>query len=45
LARVAEARLKEEHLVKHGDLVGIIAGTPLGTTGSTNLMRLVRIGG
>jgi pyruvate kinase len=45
LARVAEARLKEEHLVKRGDLVGIIAGTPLGTTGSTNLMRLLLIGG
>jgi pyruvate kinase len=45
LAKVAEARLTEEHLVKHGDIVGIIAGTPLGTTGSTNLMRLIRIGG
>ncbi len=45
LAKVAEARLTEEHLVKRGDIVGIIAGTPLGTTGSTNLMRLIRIGG
>jgi len=45
LSRVAEARLTEEHLVKRGDIVGIIAGTPLGTTGSTNLMRLIRIGG
>lgn len=45
LAKAAEDRLKEEHLVKRGDIVGIIAGTPLGTTGSTNLMRLVRIGG
>jgi pyruvate kinase len=45
LAKVAEDRLTEEHLVKRGDTVGIIAGTPLGTTGSTNLMRLVRIGG
>jgi pyruvate kinase len=44
LAKVAEARLTEEHLVKRGDIVGIIAGTPLGTTGSTNLMRLIRIG-
>jgi pyruvate kinase len=44
LAKVAEARLREEHLVKRGDIVGIIAGTPLGTTGSTNLMRLIRIG-
>jgi pyruvate kinase len=45
LAKVAEDRLKEERLVKRGDIVGIIAGTPLGTTGTTNLMRLVRIGG
>jgi pyruvate kinase len=45
LAKVAEARLTEEQLVKRGDIVGIIAGTPLGTTGSTNLMRLIRIGG
>ena len=45
LAKAAEDRLKEERLVKRGDTVGVIAGTPLGTTGSTNLMRLVRIGG
>jgi len=45
LAKVAEARLTEEHLVKRGDIVGVIAGTPLGTTGSTNLMKLIRIGG
>ena len=45
LAKAAEARLTEEKLVKRGDIVGVIAGTPLGTTGSTNLMRLIRIGG
>jgi pyruvate kinase len=45
LAKTAEARLTEESLVKRGDIVGVIAGTPLGTTGSTNLMRLIRIGG
>jgi pyruvate kinase len=45
LAKVAEDRLKQERLVKRGDIVGIIAGTPLGTIGSTNFMRLVRIGG
>ncbi|MGH9712774.1 MAG: pyruvate kinase [Candidatus Acidiferrales bacterium] len=45
LAKAAEDRLKEERLVKRGDIVGILAGTPLGTTGSTNLMRLLRIGG
>jgi pyruvate kinase len=45
LAEAAEARLLEEHLVKRGDIVGVIAGTPLGTTGSTNLMKIIRIGG
>jgi pyruvate kinase len=45
LAVAAEKRLLEEHLVKRGDIVGIIAGTPLATRGTTNLMRLVRIGG
>jgi pyruvate kinase len=45
LAAAAEERLLEEKLVKRGDIVGVVAGTPLGTTGSTNLMRLLRIGG
>ena len=45
LARAAEERLLEEKLVKRGDIVGVVAGTPIGTTGSTNLMRLLRIGG
>jgi pyruvate kinase len=45
LARAAVNRLLEERLAKRGDVVGIIAGTPLGTRGTTNLMRLVRIGG
>jgi pyruvate kinase len=44
LVRLAERRLKEEHLVRRGDIVGLIAGTPLGTCGTTNLMRLMRIG-
>ena len=40
-----EERLRKEHLVKKGDIVGIIAGTPIGARGTTNLMRLMRIGG
>ena len=44
LAKAAEDRLVEERLVKKGDIIGIIAGTPLGTRGTTNLMRLVRVG-
>jgi pyruvate kinase len=45
LAATAEKRLLEEKLVKRGDIIGVVAGTPIGTTGSTNLMRLLRIGG
>src|ERR1700734_354746 len=45
LAATAEKRLLEEKLVKRGDIIGVVAGPPIGTTGSTNLMRLLRIGG
>ena len=45
LAKAAERRLLEENLVKRGDIVGVIAGTPIGARGTTNLMRLIRIGG
>lgn len=44
LTREAESRLREERMVKDGDVIGIIAGTPVGAKGSTNLMRLRRIG-
>jgi pyruvate kinase len=44
LARVAALRLLEENLAKRGDVVGIVAGTPLGARGTTNMMRLLRIG-
>jgi pyruvate kinase len=42
---IAERRLREERLAKRGDVVGIIAGTPFGIAGSTNLMKLHVIGG
>jgi pyruvate kinase len=45
LVSAAEERLLEEKLVVRGDIVGVVAGTPIGTTGSTNFMRLLRIGG
>jgi len=45
LASVAEKRLREEKLVSAGDIVGIVAGTPLGTKGTTNFMKLHVIGG
>ena len=44
LAEIAEARLREERVVKRGDVVGIVAGTPLGARGTTNMMRLMKIG-
>jgi pyruvate kinase len=44
LTREAESRLREEKMVKNGEVIGIICGTPVGAKGSTNLMRLRRIG-
>jgi pyruvate kinase len=40
LTAEAERRLKEEKLVKKGDIVGIVAGTPLRVPGTTNLLKL-----
>jgi pyruvate kinase len=39
LAAIAEKRLLEEELVRPGDVVGIVAGTPLGIRGTTNFMK------
>jgi len=44
LTEAAERRLLEEKLVARGDVIGIISGTPFGRTGTTNMMRLHRIG-
>ncbi len=44
LAALAERRLLEEKLVSIGDIVGIVAGTPLGTKGTTNFMKLHVVG-
>lgn len=44
LTAEAERRLKEEKLVKKGDVVGIVAGTPLRVPGTTNLLKLHTIG-
>ena len=44
LPELAEQRLRKEKLVERGDIVGIIAGTPIGSQGTTNLMRLMRVG-
>ncbi len=45
LAAVAEKRLVEERLVRKGDVIGIVAGTPMGIRGSTNFMKFHVIGG
>ena len=44
LVQVAEKRLLEENLVKRGDVVGIVAGTPLFVGGTTNFMKFHVIG-
>jgi pyruvate kinase len=44
LVQVTEKRLLEEKLVKPGDVVGIVAGTPLFVGGTTNFMKFHVIG-
>jgi pyruvate kinase len=44
LAAIAEKRLIEERLVKKGDVIGIVAGTPMGIRGTTNFMKFHVIG-
>ena len=45
MAAITERRLLEEGLVRQGDLVGIVAGTPLGVGGTTNFMKFHVVGG
>jgi pyruvate kinase len=44
LAAMAEKRLTEERLVRKGDVIGIVAGTPMGIRGTTNFMKFHVIG-
>jgi pyruvate kinase len=44
VAAHAEKRLLEERLVRRGDVVGIVAGTPFGVGGTTNLVKFHVIG-
>jgi pyruvate kinase len=44
LAMIAEQRLMEERLVRKGDVIGIVAGTPMGIRGTTNFMKFHVIG-
>jgi pyruvate kinase len=45
LAAIAEKRLLEEKLAGRGDVIGIVAGTPMGIRGTTNFMKFHVIGG
>ena len=45
LAQIAEQRLLEEKLVKKGDVIGIVAETPMGIRGTTNFMKFHVVGG
>ena len=45
LATISERRLLEEKLVRKGDVIGIVAGTPMGIRGTTNFMKFHVIGG
>ncbi|HVO58268.1 MAG TPA: pyruvate kinase [Dongiaceae bacterium] len=45
LAQVAERRLLQEGLVRKGDVIAIVAGTPMGVRGTTNFMKFHVIGG
>jgi pyruvate kinase len=39
LAAVSEKHLLKERLVRKGDVIGIVAGTPMGIRGTTNFMK------
>ena len=45
LAEISEKRLLEEKLVRQGDTIAIVAGTPMGVRGTTNFMKFHVIGG
>jgi len=45
LVNIAESCLRAEGLVARGDIIGVVAGTPIGSAGTTNLIRLIRVGG
>jgi pyruvate kinase len=45
LAAIAEKRLLQERLVRKGDTIAIVAGTPMGVRGTTNFMMFHTIGG
>lgn len=44
LVREAERRLRQEKMVERGDIIGIVAGTPLRTRGTTNFLKFHTVG-
>jgi pyruvate kinase len=42
---MTEKKLLQERLARKGDVIGIIAGTPMGVRGTTNFMKFHVIGG
>jgi pyruvate kinase len=44
LPGIAEKRLMEERLVRKGDVIALVAGTPMGVRGTTNIMKFHVIG-
>jgi pyruvate kinase len=45
LAEISEKRLLQEKLVHKGDVIAIVAGTPMGMRGTTNFMKFHVVGG
>ena len=45
LAEICEKKLVAERLVRKGDVVGIVAGIPMGVRGTTNFMKFHIVGG
>jgi len=45
LAEISEKRLLQEKLVRKGDVIAVVAGTPMGVRGTTNFMKFHIIDG
>ena len=45
LAEISEKLLLRENMVRKGDVIAIVAGTPMGVRGTTNFMKFHVIGG
>lgn len=45
LAEISEKRLLQEKLVRKGDVIAVVAGTPMGVRGTTNFMKFHVVGG